>query len=52
MRRAPGADPIARWRATLSLKKLKPGSWKLAVVSDDQSGRTARREAALMVVVP
>ena len=52
VRRAPGADPIVRWRASLSLKKLKPGSWTLAIVAEDQSGHTARREAALTVAVP
>ena len=52
VRRAPGADPIVRWRTPVSLKKLAPGSWALAVVADDRTGRTARREATLTVLLP
>ena len=52
VRRARDGEPIVRWRAALSLKRLKPGSWSLALVADDESGRTARRETPLEVLVP
>jgi hypothetical protein len=50
--RAPGTAPIARWRVTLPLAKLKAGSWKLAVVVTDSAGRMARRESGFTVEVP
>ena len=50
--RPPGAGPIVAWRATLPLKKLKPGSWLIAVEVTDPSGRTARREGRLLIQAP
>jgi GWxTD domain-containing protein len=50
--RAAGAGPIVPWRATLPLKKLKAGSWLLAVEVTDSAGRTARRQARLVVAIP
>jgi hypothetical protein len=52
MSRAPGTAPITRWRVTLPLTKLKPGSWNLAVVVTDSAGRMARRESGFTVEVP
>jgi GWxTD domain-containing protein len=52
VRRSRDGEPIVPWRAALSLKGLKPGSWSLALVADDESGRTARQEATLEVLVP
>ena len=50
--RSPGAGPIMTWHATLPLKKLKPGSWLIAVEVTDRSGRTARREGRLLIQAP
>jgi GWxTD domain-containing protein len=50
--RGSGSAAIARWRIALPLKKLKPGSWTVAVVASDSAGRTARREARLDVQTP
>jgi hypothetical protein len=50
--RRPGGDAIARWQVSLPLQKLKAGSWSLAVVATDSTGRTVRREAGLEVLVP
>ncbi len=50
--RRAGGDAIARWRVTLPLQKLKAGSWTLAVVATDSTGRGVRREAPLEVLVP
>jgi GWxTD domain-containing protein len=50
--RLPGSDAITRWRASLPLNRLKAGSWMMAVVVTDSSGREARREASLEVQVP
>jgi GWxTD domain-containing protein len=50
--RAMGAGPIVPWHAQLPLKNLKAGSWLLAVVVTDLAGRTARREARLVVETP
>lgn len=50
--RQPGAGPIVSWHAALPLNKLKPGSWRLAVLVTDAAGRAARRESVLVVAVP
>ena len=50
--RRPGGDAIARWRVMLPLQNLKPGSWWLAAVATDSTGREVRREATLEVLVP
>jgi GWxTD domain-containing protein len=50
--RSPGAGPIVAWHAVLPLKKLKPGSWLLAVEVSDPAGRTARREGRLLIQAP
>jgi hypothetical protein len=50
--RAVGAGPIVPWHTTLPLTKLKPGSWMLAVLATDAAGRTARREARLVITTP
>jgi len=50
--RLPGGDPIARWRVTLPLNKLKPGSWLLSVVATDSTGQEVRRETPLTVQMP
>jgi GWxTD domain-containing protein len=50
--RGAGSGAIARWRIALPLKKLKPGSWTVAVVAADPAGRMARREARLEVQAP
>ncbi|NOT07195.1 MAG: GWxTD domain-containing protein [Gemmatimonadales bacterium] len=50
--RYPGADAVTRWRATLPLKKVKPGSWWLAVVVTDTKGQTVRRVSRLVVQAP
>jgi hypothetical protein len=50
--RGPGQGPIVRSRVTLPLRKLKPGSWSVAVVVADGTGRTARREGSLVVLEP
>jgi GWxTD domain-containing protein len=47
-----GQGPIVRSRVALPLRKLKPGSWSVAVVVTDGAGRTARREGQLTVLVP
>jgi GWxTD domain-containing protein len=47
-----GAGPIARWRVTLLLSRLKAGSYRLAVEVTDTSGRTVRREAPFTVEQP
>jgi GWxTD domain-containing protein len=52
VRRNPGGGSIASWRVALPLAKLNGGSWLLAVVATDFSGREARQEARLTVVVP
>ncbi|HEV8150552.1 MAG TPA: GWxTD domain-containing protein, partial [Gemmatimonadales bacterium] len=52
VQRAAGAGPIVPWRATLPLKRLKAGSWLLAVEVTDATGRSARREAPLVVTLP
>ncbi len=50
--RVSGGGTIARWRTSLSLGKLKPGSWWVAVVATDRSGREARAEGPLAILVP
>jgi hypothetical protein len=50
--RASGSSTIVRWRVGLPLKRLKPGSWTMAVVATDPTGKLARREARLELVVP
>ncbi len=50
--RSPGAGPIVAWHAALPLKKLKPGSWLIAVLVTDAVGRTARREGRLLIQAP
>ena len=50
--RAAGTGPIVPWHTMLPLKNLKAGSWLLAVVVTDATGRTARREARLVVETP
>jgi GWxTD domain-containing protein len=50
--RPAGSGPIARWRVTLPLTKLKAGSWKLAVEVTDAGGRMARRESGFTLELP
>lgn len=50
--RSQWGDPIARWRGSLSLSRLKPGSWWLAVIVTDSAGRQVRRVAPLEVLLP
>lgn len=50
--RALGGGAIVRWRADLPLSKLKAGSWMIEVVATDSSGRQARREGRIQVLVP
>ncbi len=50
--RLPRGDAIARWRVSLPLIKLKPGSWLMAVVATDSTGREVRREAPVEILVP
>jgi GWxTD domain-containing protein len=50
--RGAGSGAITRWRIALPLKRLKPGSWTVAVVATDPAGRMARREARLEVQTP
>jgi hypothetical protein len=40
------------WHTLLPLKNLKAGSWLLAVEVTDAAGRTARREARLVIEMP
>jgi hypothetical protein len=50
--RVSGGGTIARWRTSLSLGKLKAGSWWVAVVATDMSGQEARAEGQLELLVP
>lgn len=50
--RVAGGGAIARWRTSLPLTRLKPGSWLLAVVATDASGREVRQEGRLEVLMP
>ena len=50
--RQPGSSSIVSWYGTLPLKKLKSGSWMLAVRVKDQQGRQAQQEGRLTVVLP
>jgi len=52
LQRPAGAPPIVAWHESLPLKKLKPGSWLLALVVTDPAGRTARREVRLLIQAP
>ncbi len=50
--RVSGGGTIARWRTSLSLGKLKAGSWWIAVLATDMSGQEARAEGRLELLVP
>jgi hypothetical protein len=50
--RPAGSGPIARWRVTLPLNRLKAGVWRLAVEVTDPAGRMVRREASFIVEQP
>jgi len=41
--------PIALWRASIPLRELVPGRYRIAVVATTSSGRSARREGEVVV---
>jgi GWxTD domain-containing protein len=50
--RGASSVPVTRWRVTLPLKKLKAGSWRVAVEVTNRRGQVARREAGFTVELP
>lgn len=44
-----GRGPIAMWRASIPLRELVPGQYRIAVIATAGSGQTARQEGRLEV---